>query len=307
MENIYSNIDIRSYIKYSPFLLAVISLILAFLTHKRVTTTGTVMLVIASLLFIINGVIDTVSPQISYIKEFSLGGYLFSSVLLFMVFKETSNISAVYRYTTLLTFVSSMVYSIYKGYLYLFGSDSSYSSDSSDNLKASDVKKYKSSSTVSSTTSQQPPSPPPLPPVEKYQRKDLNTVKREGDNVDRGQKNSQINQVSPKDFKPEQFIKRRFKPKYVDEDIVNPREVRMAPKNNYIDIDSYDLDISVSGSGSGSQGSQGLVSESEQTPDIDIKNMEFDTAYSTPNISRATPSQKYVNDIERIRFKGVSI
>jgi hypothetical protein len=109
-------------VNYSPFILAILSFALAVFLQKKISTTGTVMLVIAGLMFIINGVVKYV--DFSYSKEASIGSYIFAVLLLTMVVKDTSGVDFGLSLTVL---VVSLGYLFYEGYEYFVGSSASSS------------------------------------------------------------------------------------------------------------------------------------------------------------------------------------
>jgi hypothetical protein len=106
---------LQNFLDYSPFVLAALCFIMTILLYKRISTTGTVMLVIAGFLFIISGVVSQLNFK--YSDELSLGSYIMATFLIFMTTRETSSFS---RGLLLTVFAISALSLINKSYKYFF-------------------------------------------------------------------------------------------------------------------------------------------------------------------------------------------
>jgi hypothetical protein len=102
-------------LKYAPFVLAALCFILVIVLHRRISTTGTVMLVMAAFLFIISGI--TSQLDFRYSDELSLGSYIMATFLVFMTMRESSGLS---WGLLLVVFILAVVAVLHKGYSYFF-------------------------------------------------------------------------------------------------------------------------------------------------------------------------------------------
>lgn len=107
-------------VSYLNYLLFIITIILTIVLHKRIPTTGSVMLIIASLLFLVSGVVNGL--DFTYSNELSIATLIFATFLVYMSANLTKGLGLYWGLLTGVFLVSASL-SVYKGYLYVVSSE----------------------------------------------------------------------------------------------------------------------------------------------------------------------------------------